>query len=569
MTEIELINNIDRLISDIKACIRAAGINNDSSEFEVVTEIFLFKFLNDKLRFELKKLSPRLAQAKDFDKELEKLSESEYNGLLNNLGPDTAIIKRNQTISYLYQHKEYTDEDNNDFAWFLDKTLVEIANNNLDIFSVSTDNNNRIKLFNGVCKNIIDAVKRNGFAKAVVSKLVDSYNFEQVFTEKYDFFSTIFEHLISEYNSNGGGVNAEYYTPKSIAEIIAKILIDKPVQNVEVCDPTAGSGTLLMAIAHEIGEDKCSIFSQDLTQKSVKLLRLNLILNNLTHSLSNVRQADILATPQFKNDAGNNLRQFDYIVSNPPFKTNFESTHRDCLDDSHIRIMRINDKEIEQKRFFAGVPKIPPKDKDKMAIYLMVLQHILYSLKDDGKAGIVVPTKFLDWTDKIAKTIRAYLIDNKFLKAVVSMPPNVFANTGTSVSVLFIDKENLHDSVYMLDASMMGKSESLKINNKKVKKTILSEKDAEFIIKAVYDTETIEGKSVSKTNKEIKEKNYSLCAGQYFEIKMEPLNITPEEFNKRIDSYKSNLETLFDETSKLKTKVLDSMEKCKYGRKAS
>lgn len=560
MREAELINNIDELINDIKSCIRAAGINNDSSEFEVVTEIFLYKFLNDKLRYELKNISTKLANAEDFDKALNELSEQEFNSLLRDLNADTAIIKRDQTISFLYQHKEYTDSEGNDFAWLLDKTLVDIANNNLGIFSVSTDDKNKIKLFNGVCRNIIDVVKRNNFAKAVISKLVNSYNFDQVFTEKYDFFSTIFEHLISEYNSNGGGANAEYYTPKSIAEIIGKILINEPVQNVEVCDPTAGSGTLLMAIAHEIGEDRCSIYSQDLTQKSVKLLRLNLILNNLTHSLPNVRQADILATPQFKDDSGRNLRQFDYIVSNPPFKTNFESTHQACLDDDHVRV--INGKE--QKRFFAGVPNIPAKDKEKMAIYLMVLQHILYSLKDDGKAGIVIPTKFLDWTDKIATTIRKYLIDNKYLRAVVSMPSNVFANTGTSVSVLFIDKSKVHEEVYMLDASNIGRSESIKINNKKVKKTILDEADMKFIIDSVNNYVVTEGKSVLKSISDIQDKHYSLCAGQYFDIKMKALDITPEEFNSRMDNYKAELITLFDKGDNLKQKVIESLEKCKY-----
>lgn len=560
MREAELINNIDELINDIKSCIRAAGINNDSSEFEVVTEIFLYKFLNDKLRYELKNISPKLADAEDFDKALNDLSEQEFNGLLRDLNADTAIIKRDQTISFLYQHKEYTDSEGNDFAWLLDKTLVDIANNNLGIFSVSTDDKNKIKLFNGVCRNIIDVVKRNNFAKAVISKLVNSYNFDQVFTEKYDFFSTIFEHLISEYNSNGGGANAEYYTPKSIAEIIGKILIEEPVQNVEVCDPTAGSGTLLMAIAHEIGEDKCSIYSQDLTQKSVKLLRLNLILNNLTHSLPNVRQADILATPQFKDDNGRNLRQFDFIVSNPPFKTNFESTHQACLDDEHVRV--INGKE--QKRFFAGVPNIPNADKEKMAIYLMVLQHILYSIKDDGKAGIVVPTKFLDWTDKIAKSIRAYLIDNKFLKAVVSMPPNVFANTGTSVSVLFIDKSRENNEVFLLDASEMGRSETIKINNKKVKKTILDESDREYIVNSVRTRFVDEGKSVKKDTLTISKRNYSLVAGQYFDIKIEHENLTKEEFEKRMSDYEERLTTLFGESNDLQKNILDGFKKVKH-----
>lgn len=561
MTEIELINNIDRLIQDIKACIRDAGIDKDSSEFEIVTEVFLYKFLNDKLRYELKQISSKLAEAKDFDKALNDLNEAEFNGLLRDLNADTAIIKRNQTISYLYQHKEYSDNEGNDFSWLVDKTLVDIANNNLGIFSVSTDSNNKIKLFNGVCRNIIDVDKRNGFAKAIISKLVDSYNFDQVFTEKYDFFSTIFEHLISEYNSNGGGPNAEYYTPKSIAQIIGKILIDEPVQNVEVCDPTAGSGTLLMAIAHEIGEDRCTIYSQDLTQKSVKLLRLNLILNNLTHSLPNVRQADILETPQFKNDNGN-LKQFDFIVSNPPFKTNFESSHQACVDDEYVRT--INGKE--QKRFFAGVPNIPKEDKDSMAIYLLVLQHILYSLKDDGKAGIVVPTKFLDWTNKIALTIRKYLVDNKWLKAVVSMPPNVFANTGTSVSVLFIDKSKKFDNVVMFDASDLGRQESIKINNKSVKKTILEQKDLDLIVGTIKDSDSKNDNKVVKSISDVANKNYSLCAGQYLEIKLEQVDWTKEQFLERIQKYDTELTTLIEKSRGLEQKVLADLNDFKINK---
>lgn len=278
MNEVELINNIDELISKIKKSINDAGIDKDSSEFQIVTEIFLYKFLNDKFKYESKKVNNKLKNATNWDEAYASLTDDEYNELIINISSDCAVINKNQTISYLYSQREYLDKDGNNFAWLFDKTLVDISNQNIEEFSVSTNSQDKIKLFEGVCKYIIDQNKRNSFAKDIIAKLIDSTNFEVVFSEKYDFFSTIFEHLISEYNSNGGGNNAEYYTPKSIAQVIAKILVDEPVQNVEVCDPTAGSGTLLMAIAHEIGEDKCTIYSQDLTQKSVKLLRLNLIL---------------------------------------------------------------------------------------------------------------------------------------------------------------------------------------------------------------------------------------------------------------------------------------------------
>lgn len=554
MNETQLINNIDELISEIKSCIKSAGITNDSSEFQIVTEIFLYKFLNDKFKYESKKISQKLREASNFDAALQLLSDTEYQKLIDDLNPDTAIIKKNQTISYLYSKREYHDDEGNDFAWLLDKTLNEIANENVDIFSVSTESNDQIKLFEGVCKNIIDTEKRNGFAKAVIGKLVDAHNFEEVFVEKYDFFSTIFEHLISDYNINGGGVNAEYYTPKSIAQIIARILVNEPVQNVEVCDPTAGSGTLLMAIAHQIGEDRCTIYSQDSAQKSVKLLRLNLILNSLTHSLPNVKQADILKYPQFQNDARNDLREFDYIVSNPPFKLDFSSVRDDCVSDPHV-------KRNGHKRFFAGVPKIPDQDKKGMAIYLLVVQHILYSLREGGKAGIVVPTKFLDWKDKIAKAIRKYLIDKKCLRAVVSMPSNVFANTGTSVSVIFIDKSKKYDEVFMLDASTIGKQESIKINDKKVKKTILSTTDENTIVDMVNNFEVKDGFSVKIGLNDIINNNYSFVAGQYFSVKIEKLSVNIEEFKKRIESYKTTLIKCFNNSSKLENEILKNMEK--------
>ena len=76
--------------------------------------------------------------------------------------------------------------------------------------------------------------------------------------------------------------------PYSISKVIASVLVDKDIKNVTCFDPSAGSGTLLMNIAHKIGVDKCSIYSQDISLKSSNLLRLNLILNNLVHSIQNV-----------------------------------------------------------------------------------------------------------------------------------------------------------------------------------------------------------------------------------------------------------------------------------------
>ncbi|MFM9745319.1 class I SAM-dependent DNA methyltransferase, partial [Streptomyces brasiliscabiei] len=112
----------------------------------------------------------------------------------------------------------------------------------------------------------------------------------------------------------------------------------------------------------------------------------------------------------------------DYIVSNPPFKLDF-SEWRDQVEGIP------NSSEI----YFAGIPKVPKKKKNSMAIYELFIQHIIHSLSEDGKAGVVVPTGFLTAQSGIDKKIRKYLVDNKMINTVVSMPSNVFANTGTNV----------------------------------------------------------------------------------------------------------------------------------------
>lgn len=168
MNEVELINNIDELISEIKKCINTAGIDKDSSEFQILTEIFLYKFLNDKFTYESKKNNKKLAEADDFQKALAELPSNEIEELRMLIGPNCALINVNQTISYLYSQREYIDAEGHNFAWLFDKTLADIGNQNIKIFSVLTENNNRIKLFEGVCKNIIDENKRNEFAKVLL-----------------------------------------------------------------------------------------------------------------------------------------------------------------------------------------------------------------------------------------------------------------------------------------------------------------------------------------------------------------------------------------------------------------
>lgn len=497
--EREIINKTKELIDELKSISENNGIGNSPSEYKIITEVFLYKFLNDKFLYEIKKVDENLAKLdkpKDVEKALEKMKD-DYEFLLLRLGPDTAKLKIEHLISYLFSHKN--DED---FYKLFDDTLIDIANFNIDIFSVRTGGKEKIRLFSGISQHITETNKKNNFARAIIDKLVE-FSFENLFKQKYDAFAIVFEYLIKDYNKDFGKY-AEYYTPNSIARIIARILVkdDEKVENVTVYDPSAGSGTLVLALAHQIGEENCSIYTQDISQKSNEFLRLNLILNNLVHSLGNVVHGNTLTEPSHYNENKTRLAKFDYIVSNPPFKTDF-SEYRDELADDKLR-----------ERFFAGVPKIPNKDKDNMAIYLMFIQHILYSLTEKGKAAIVVPSGFLTDTGEIHSKIRSKIIEDKSIYAVVQMPTNVFANTNTSVSILFLNKEMKNEKIIFVDASHLGKQE--KVND--IARIVLSEEEQKKIVNTIKNRTEIAEFSKIVTNDDVIQNDMMLKPGLYFDM---------------------------------------------------
>lgn len=543
MVELEFRDKTKALIDSLKNICANYGLGNDGNEFKIITQAFLYKFLNDKYAFEAKKVDPNIASAKSWEDALSVMSEEQLKKLQQRMSGDTACLKPRHFIRYLFNNQHAAD-----FAKTFDDTLRDIADTNNDVFAVKTEGGAKVVLFDRISQYIADESKRDDFCRAIINKLVD-FSFEHIFTQKFDFYATIFEYLIKDYNSNSGGKYAEYYTPHAVARIMSEILIPKDqqgkIRNVSCYDPSAGSGTLLMNVAHAIGEDRCTIFAQDISQKSSSLLRLNLILNNLVHSIPNVIQGNTILHPYHKD--GREIKHFDYIVSNPPFKMDF-SDFRDDLDS-----------KVNQERFFAGIPNIPKAAKDKMSIYQLFLQHIIYSLKPGGKAAVVVPTGFITAQSGIDKKIREHLVNNRMLAGVVSMPSNIFATTGTNVSILFIDDSNKED-VVLVDASSLGE----KIKDGKNQKTVLTEEEEQRICEVFNNKWSEEDFSIVVSYSDIAAKNYSLSAGQYFDIKIEYVDITPEQFSAKMEMFTQNLDKLFSQSRDLEIDIKKQLGSLKY-----
>ena len=534
---------IHQMVDDLQGLCSTVGLSNTANEEVVVTSVFLYKFLNDKFMHALEAFAKEIELSVNEVLKDEDMLEAFYQYNSKNVA-----FAYEDTIQYLINRIEQPD-----FYKQFDAALDRISKYpQNDAFAVETADGEKTALFEPLSEKV-EGKQRNNFAKAIFGIIAqEKFDFSEAFGGGFDFYSSIFEYLIKNYNV-ASGTYAEYFTPQTVSRIMAKILVgmsDK-IEAAEIYDGAAGSGSLILHLAHELGYEgdleRAIVYTQDISTKSTRFLRLNMMLNGFSNSLGNIVRGDTLESPAHYNvphEPDSGLKRFDYITTNPPFKTDFSAT-RD----------RIEQNWSDTNRFFAGIPKIPNAKKDSMAIYLMFIQHAMYSLKDDGKAAIVVPTGFLTAKSGIEMAIRTKMVDEKMLMGVVQMPSNIFANTGTNVSVIFLDKANKQDDVILIDASKLGE----KVKEGKNQRTVLRENEVQQIIDTFINREEVEDFSVIVPFDGLKEKNYSFSAGQYFEVKIQYVDISADEFQKRMDTYVTLLSQQFRKGKELEDSIMKQM----------
>ena len=182
MTTIQFETQTKALIDELKSVCANYGLGNDGNEFKIITQVFLYKFMNDKFIHELRQTDDTLAQlnAKELSEHLQQLSADDYEMLQMQLDQNTAILKPEQFIEHLFnqQNKE-------NFATLFDDTLLAVAANNSELFSVVTEGGEKIVLFENLSKYVTD--KRDDFCRAIINKLVN-FSFENrnsIFTPPY------------------------------------------------------------------------------------------------------------------------------------------------------------------------------------------------------------------------------------------------------------------------------------------------------------------------------------------------------------------------------------------------
>ena len=550
MTDIHVTESkIKEIIDSLKGLCSQNGLSNTANEEVVVTSVFLYKFLNDKFMYNLARFAEEVGMT------VEEILANE-NGELDAFYDANSLdvsFEYEDTIQFLINHVEQAD-----FAKQFDAALERISKSaRNESFSVETAGGEHKPLFEPLTI-MVEPARRNNFAKAIFGIIgQDKFDFSDAFSGSFDFYSAIFEYLIKDYNV-ASGTYAEYFTPQAVSSIIAKCLVgmSDSIDAAEICDWAAGSGSLILHLAHELGQvsgmNRAVVYTQDISAKSTRFLRLNMMLNGLTKYLGNIIQGDTMLTPAHytvEHEPDSGIKHFDYQTINPPFKLDFSSTRND-----------IEQKWQDTDRFFAGIPNIPAKDKKKMAIYLLFAQHVIYCMKPAGKAAIVVPTGFLTAKKGIELAIRTKMVNEKMIKGVISMPSNIFANTGTNVSVLFLDRANTEDGAILIDASKLGE----KVKEGENQRTVLRPEEITRIIETFVHREQIEDFSVIVPYTEMEGKDYSFSAGQYFDVKTERVDITAEEFYAKMAAYQASLSEKFQKGHELEQSIMEQMGVLKY-----
>lgn len=307
-----------------------------------------------------------------------------------------------------------------------------------------------------------------------------------------DVIGDSYEYLIANFASDAGKKAGEFYTPKEVSMLLAKLI--QPKDGDRVCDPTCGSGSLLLKVAKEIGSKNVSLNGQEVNGSTWALARMNMFLHEMDNAT--IEWGDTINSPRLlENDV---LMKFDVVVANPPFSLDKWGAE-DASADTH-------------NRFHRGVP---PKSKGDYAF----ITHMVETLNEHGRAGVVLPHGVLFRGSSEGK-IRKQLIEENLLKAVIGLPANLFFGTGIPASILIFDKNKKKNTeVLFIDASR--DFENSKNQNK------LRTEDIDKIYKTYTDWKTIDKYSYVAKRKELEENDFNLNIPRYvdtFEAE-EPVDI--------------------------------------------
>lgn len=417
-------------------------------------------------------------------------------------------VPETSSFYYLYDNRNAVN-----IGELIDIALVDLENANREKLN-SEDGSGIFRNISFNSSNLGEVKDRNVRLKTLLEDFADEkLQFDESHLDNNDVIGDAYMFLIEHFASDAGKKAGEFFTPKEVSTLLAKLTKSAPGSR--ICDPTCGSGSLLIKAGREVCSDNFSLYGQELNGSTWALAMMNMLLHGFDSAV--IRWGDTLRNPKLKD--GDTLMKFDTVVANPPF-----SLEKWGADEAP------ND---QYNRFWRG---IPPKSKGDWAF----ISHMLEVANEYGKVGVVIPHGVLFRGASEGK-IRQQTVEENLLEAVIGLPANLFYGTGIPAAIAIFNKAKKSDDVLFIDASR--EFENGKNQNR------LRDTDIEHIVstyRAFADGKLPTGVAEEKyayvaTRKEIEENDYNLNIPRYVDTYEEKAEIDIVAVQQEIDILEAEL----------------------------
>ncbi|MBN0919222.1 type I restriction-modification system subunit M [[Mycoplasma] gypis] len=456
----------------------------EASEYkDYILGLIFYKFLSDKMIKTLEDSFYTDDEIKNFV--VKDLDEDTKKQLLNELG---------YLIDYDYLFSTWVER--------IDEFKLSWLTEGVSAFNDSFRGNEKYESnFKGIFEVFETGISKLGNDQASKSNAIKEliYLIKDIPTDgktSYDVLGYIYEDLISKFAANAGKKAGEFYTPHEVSEVMSEIIANhlKDREEIEIYDPTSGSGSLLITIGKSIKKysniknPSISYYAQEIKKNTYNLTRMNLLMRGIEHNKIQVRNGDTLKEDwpvidkRHSTDVERRLR-LDAVVSNPPYSLKWESEN--FKDDP-----RYTDYGLA------------PNSKADFAFLL----HDLYHLKTDGIMAIVLPHGVLFRGNEEAK-IRQKLIENQKIDAIIGLPADIFYGTSIPTIIMILKQDKKDKDVLIIDAS--------KGFTKVEKQNVLRASDSKKIIDTYNNRLEIKKYSRRVSIDEIRENEYNLNISRY------------------------------------------------------
>ena len=419
-------------------------------------------------------------------------------------------VPETSSFYYLYDNRNAVN-----IGELIDIALVDLENANREKLN-SEDGSGIFRNISFNSSNLGEVKDRNVRLKNLLEDFADEkLQFDESHLDNNDVIGDAYMYLIEHFASDAGKKAGEFFTPKEVSTLLAKLTKSAPGSR--ICDPTCGSGSLLIKAGKEAGanENYSSLYGQELNGSTWALAMMNMLLHGFDSAV--IRWGDTLRNPKLKD--GDALMKFDTVVANPPFSLDKWGAD-EAPNDQH-------------NRFWRGVP---PKSKGDWAF----ISHMLEVANEHGKVGVVIPHGVLFRGASEGK-IRQQTVEENLLEAVIGLPANLFYGTGIPAAIAIFNKAKKSDDVLFIDASR--EFENGKNQNR------LRDADIDHIVttyRAFAEGKLSQGVVEEKyayiaTRKEIEENDYNLNIPRYVDTYEEEAEIDIVAVQQEIDALETEL----------------------------